>query len=345
MNATTVQLLYTLETTLVFSIVTIGVYLSFRVLRFPDLTAEGSFGLAAMVGGAVLVTTGSPVLGLLASIVTGALAGIVTAVLANVVRLPTLLASILTMIMCFSVGLLVVGQPSQTLPDQWVLAPALSWMQSPIGRGIIGAGAVLAILIVAILLFLRTGAGFILRARGENPDLTRELRHSLVVWDIVGLALANGIVGFSAALFSQRSGYASINMGRGMAIYALAAIMLGEAIFPSRTMLLSLLSCVVGTLILQLVRLLALNLGMPDGALDLVTSLLVIVFVYIAKIRGHSEGNVLEKIRMEDGYRYDMPDCQQPEQDVHHSRRPEGLRPVGGEFQNRPRLYTQCRGP
>ncbi len=301
MNPTTVQLLYTFETTLVFSIVTVGVYLSFRTLRFPDLTSEGSFGLSAMVGGAVLIATGSPLLGLLASIATGAMAGIVTAVLANVVRLPTLLASILTMIMCFSLGLLVAGKPSQTLPDQWVLASVLFWIESPIARGILGAAAVLAILIAAILFFLRTGAGFILRARGENPDLTRELRHSLVAWDIVGLALANGIVGLSAVLFSQRSGYASINMGRGVAIYALAAIMLGETIFPSRTMVGALLSCVAGTLILQLVRLLALNLGMPDGSLDLVTSVMVIVFVYLAKARGHLGQNVLEKIRMQAG--------------------------------------------
>lgn len=301
MSPTTVQLLYTLETTLVLSIVTIGVYVVFRVARFPDLTGEGSFGLSAMVGGSVLIATGSPVLGLLASVATGAVAGIVTAVLANVVRLPTLLASILTMIMCFSVGLLVVGQPSQTLPDQWVLASALSWVASPIARGIIGAAGVLTALIALIVVFLRTGAGFVLRARGENPDLTRELRHSLVVWDIVGLALANGIVGLSAALFSQRSGYASINMGRGVAIYALAAIMLGETVFPSRTMLPSLLSCIAGTLMLQLVRLLALNLGMPDGSLDLVTSVLVIVFVYLAKVRGHLGDNVLEKIRMQAG--------------------------------------------
>jgi len=301
MNPTTVQLLYTLETTLTFSIVTVGVYLSFRVLRFPDLTAEGSFGLSAMVGGAVLIATGSPFLGLLTSITTGALAGMVTAVLANIVRLPTLLASILTMIMCFSAGLLVVGQPSQTLPDQWVMASVLSWVESPIARGITGAAAVLVVLITAILVLLRTGTGFILRARGENPDLTRELRHSLVVWDIVGLALANGVVGLSAALFSQRSGYSNINMGRGVAIYALAAVMLGETIFPSRTMLGALLSCVAGTLILQLVRLLALNLGMPDGSLDLVTSVLVIVFVYMAKARGHLGQNVLEKIRMQAG--------------------------------------------
>jgi putative ABC transport system permease protein len=298
MNPTTVQLLYTLETTLALSIMTIGVYLSFRVLRFPDLTAEGSFGLSAMVGGSVLIATGSPLVGLLAGVATGATAGIVTAILANVVRLPTLLASILTMIMCSSVGLLVVGQPSQTLPDRWILASLLPLVESPLARGIAGTTVVLIALIAAMIVFLRTGAGFVLRARGENPDLTHELGHSLVAWDVVGLAMANGIVGLSAALFSQRSGYGSINMGRGMAINALAAIMLGETIFPSRTVLPALLSCVAGTLILQLVRLLALNLGMPDGSLDLVTSVLVIVSVYLTKVRGHMGHTVLEKIRM-----------------------------------------------
>lgn len=299
MNPTTIQLLYTLETTLTLSLVTVGVYMSFRTLRFPDLTPEGSFGLAAMVGGATLIASGSPLLATLASMATGASAGAVTAILANIVRLPTLLASILTMIMCVSVGLLVAGQPSHTLPDLWILSNLLPWIHGPLTRGILGSAAVLVGLIAAILIFMQTGAGFILRARGENPDLTRELKHSLIVWDIIGLALANGVVGLGAAMFSQRAGYGSINMGHGVAINALAAIMLGETMFPGRTMLPALLACVAGTLVLQLVRLLALNMGMPDGSLDLVTSVLVIVLVYLVKARGRLGQNVLEKIRMQ----------------------------------------------
>ncbi len=301
MNATTIQLLYTLETTLIFSIATIGVYMAFRIARFPDLTSEGSFGLSAMVAGSILIASGSPVLAMLGGVGTGMVAGIVTALLANVVRLPTLLASILTMIMCSSVGLLVVGQPSQTLPDQWVIRGLASWIPSSLAQGICGVGVVLAALIALLIAFLRTGAGFLLRARGENPDLTRELGRSSLGWDIVGLALANGIVGLSAVLLSQRSGYASINMGRGVAIYALAALMLAETIFPSRTMLPALCACVAGTFVLQLVRLLALSLGMPDGSLDLVTSVLVIVFVYVAKSRAQLGHNVLERIRMQAG--------------------------------------------
>src|SRR5947207_1555971 len=99
MSPTTLQLLYTFETTLTLSVVTVGVYISFRTLRFPDLTAEGGFGLSAMVGASVLINMGSPVLALVASIGTAAACGAATAVLANIVRLPTLLASILVMIM------------------------------------------------------------------------------------------------------------------------------------------------------------------------------------------------------------------------------------------------------
>ena len=298
MNSTVVQLLYTLETTLLFSVVTIGVYLSFRVLRFPDLTAEGGFGLSAILGGMAYVSTGSPWIALIVSVLAGVAAGLTTAALANLVKLPTILASILTMMMCFSVGLLVAGQPSRTLPDDWMLGSMLSFLDNPLAVGIVGMALSLAVIVVGVVSLLRTGSGFMLRIRGENPNLARELGHSLLVWDMVGLAIANGIIGLAAALLSQRSGYASINMGRGMAISALAAIMLGEAIFPTRRLAPAFLACIGGTLVMQLVRLLALNLGMPDGGLDLVTSLMVIAFCWLARSNGVFGHNVLEKIRI-----------------------------------------------
>ena len=299
MNAAIIQLLYTLETTLLFSTVTVGVYVAFRVLRFPDLTAEGGFGLSAMMGGMALVATGSAWLALLASVATGVAAGVTTALLANLVRLPTILASILTMTMCFSIGLLAAGRPSMTLSGRGFIGDVLGFIDSPIAVGIIGTAVVLSVVTLGLLIFLRTGGGFILRARGENPGLTRELGHSLVVWDMVGLGLANGVVGLAAALLAQRSGYASVNMGRGIAISALAAIMLGEAVFPARRMGTAFVACIAGTLIMQLVRLLALNLGMPDGGLDLVTSAMVIAFCWLSRGRGVMGHNVLEQIRVQ----------------------------------------------
>jgi len=154
-------------------------------------------------------------------------------------------------------------------------------------------------LVVAFLyLFFSTGCGYILRVRGENPSLCRELGHNLLLWDIIGLSLANGLVGFAAVLLSQRAGYASINMGRGIAISAIAAIMLSEALFPTQRLFWALIACFVGTFLMQLVRLVALNFGIPDGGLDLVTSLIVIMFCWVAASRKNGKPLLLEQIRM-----------------------------------------------
>ncbi|MBC2714959.1 MAG: hypothetical protein HF978_06580 [Desulfobacteraceae bacterium] len=298
MNPIIIQLLYTFETALLFSIVTIGVYISFRIVRFPDLTSEGGFGFSAIIGGMVLIKTGSPWLGLLSGLFAGVFTGAVTAFLANKVRLPTILASILTMTMCFSGGLLLAGKPSTSLPEGWVLQDIFFFLSSPLSIGIIGVLLVFSILVMKLHLFFQTGGGYILRVRGENPSLCKELNHNLLLWDIVGLGLANGLVGFAAVLLSQRSGYASINMGQGVAISAIAAIMLSDALIPTRRLHWSLVACFGGTLILQLVRLMALNFGIPDGGLDLVTSLIVIGFCWFASIRKTGQPSILEQIRM-----------------------------------------------
>jgi putative ABC transport system permease protein len=298
MSPVTIQLFYTLEETLLFSLVTIGMFVSFRLLKFPDLTAEGGFGFAAVMGGIVLAKTGSPTFSVLAGVAAGAFCGLVTALLANIAKLPTILASILTMTMSISAGLLIAGKPSSSLPDLWFIRNILPIWDSPVTTGLIGGALVLMLIVSALLVFCRTGMGFLLRARGENPRLTRELNRSLLAWDVVGLCLANGIVGFAAVLFAQRSGYASVNMGRGVAIAALAAIMLGESLFYNHTIKQALIGCIIGTLVLRLVRLLALNLGMPDGTLDLVTSSMVVVFYYLAKGRSEKGAGVLENIRV-----------------------------------------------
>ncbi len=298
MSSAGMQLLYTLETSLVFSLVTVGLYLSFRVLRFPDLTAEGGFGLAALLGSLVAVKFSSPWLGLLTGVIVGMLAGTVTAFLANTVRLPTILASILTMTMCFSVGILVAGQPHQSLADIWVFSSVDDLLQNPLQTGLLGGFLSLLLTSVLLVLLLRSGRGLLLRVRGENPTLGKELGHSLLKWDIIGLAVANGVVGLGAVLLSQRAGYANISLGRGVAISALAAIMLAEAVFPNRKIEWAFAACIAATFVIQLVRLFALNLGVPDGGLDLVTSLLVICFVWISNVRKKSGRSLLEQIRM-----------------------------------------------
>lgn len=298
MNATTLQLMYTVEDGLLFSLVTVGVYVSFRVLRFPDLTAEGGFGLAVTAGGLAILATGSFTIGLVVSTLAGAATGVASSLLANWTRLPTILSSILVMTMCVSAGLLLAGRPNFTLPTGWWIADWMPADLSPVGTGIAGGAILLVVIGAALVLLFNTGAGLLLRTRGENPRLLRELGRSLTVWDAVGLGIANGIIGFAAALLSQQAGYTTIHMGRGVVIGALAAILLGESLFPHRSFAQALVGCVVGTLVLRLVRLLGLNLGLPDGALDLVTSAIVIVFYVAARGRLESKIELLDNIRL-----------------------------------------------
>ena len=297
MNPVTIQFLYTIEEAFLFSLVTVGVFISFRLLKFPDLTAEGGFGLAAFFSGVVLIKTGSTAMSILFGVFCGAMCGLTTAILTNIIKLPAILASILTMIMSVSFVLLVAGQPSITLPDIWILKKIIP-LDSPVWIGVVGGAIVLFITMMLLYVVYHSGVGFLLRTRGENPRLLQDLGRSLLCWDVVGLCLANGIIGFAAALFAQRSGYASINMGRGVAIAALAAIMLGESFFKSQSLRQAFFACFIGTVILRLVRLLALFLGMPEGSLDLVTSLMVVVFYYIAKKRPEKSYGVLENIRV-----------------------------------------------
>jgi putative ABC transport system permease protein len=298
MNATSLQLLYTAQDALLFSLATLGVFVSFRILRFPDLTAEGGYGLAATVGGMVVVATGSFGLGLAASTAAGAATGVATSLLTNLTRLPTILSSILVMTMSVSLALLICGRPNVSLPSGWILGSFQKALGMPVLGGIAAAAAIVAIVGAGLMVLMHSGAGLLLRTRGENPRLLAELGRSLVLWDIIGVGLGNGLIGLAAGLSSQQAGYTSIQMGRGVVIGALAAILLGESLVPHMTLARSMACCVLGTLILRMIRLLGLSLGMPDGSLDLVTSVIVVVFYVAARRSPATRVELLDNIRM-----------------------------------------------
>lgn len=301
MNFWGTQLIYTLEEGLIFCFVTIGVFIALRLLKFPDLTAEGSFGFSAIISALVTIWTGSPYAGLLAGIVAGSLCGLVTAILANIIGLPTILASILTMTMCVSASLLIAKQPNLAMPDVWIFSIIPGSAQHTVYTGLFGVILVMVFSLVLFLIFNKSGAGILLRVRGDNPKLFSELGHSLFKWDVLGLCIANGFVGLAAVLFCQRAGYANINMGRGVAISAFAAIMLGESfagLFKRRNLAITLFGCLVGVIAIRMVRLGALNIGLPDGSLDLFTSMIVIIIYYISRRRKPGNQGILESIRM-----------------------------------------------
>ncbi len=267
------------EIGLVFGLVALGVFLSFRILQFPDLTVDGSFPLGAAVAAALIVAGWDPFLSTGVAALAGALAGLVTAWLNVRLKILHLLASILTMIALYSINLRIMGRPNVALlGDETVLTPleALplpSYWLAPILFFVVVAGAKLL-----LDRFLASEIGLALRATGANPRLSRALGISTGRLILGGMALSNALVALAGALFAQSQGSADISMGVGVIVVGLAAVILGEALVPGRGIALATLGCILGSIIYRLAVAFALNadlLGLQAQDLNLLTAVLV----------------------------------------------------------------------
>ena len=268
-----------IEIGLVFGLVALGDFLSFRVLQFPDLTVDGSFPLGAAVAATLIVSGWNPWLATAIAALAGALAGLVTAWLNVRLKILHLLASILTMIALYSINLRIMGRPNVALlGDETVLTPleALplrSYWLAPI--------LFLVVIVAAKLLvdrFLASELGLAIRATGANPRLSRALGISTGRLILAGMALSNALVALAGALFAQSQGSADISMGVGVIVVGLAAVILGEAIVPGRGIALATLGCVLGSILYRLAVAFALNadvLGLQAQDLNLLTAILV----------------------------------------------------------------------
>ena len=231
-----IALLGALEIGLVYGLVALGVFLSFRVLSFPDLTVDGSFPLGAAVAASAIVGGIDPYLATGCAIVAGALAGLVTAVLNVRFRILHLLASILTMIALFSINLRIMGRPNIALLDRADRAHARSraWaLAGPVLKPLFVGAIVLA---VAALLarFLASDYGLGMRATGANPRMARAQGIETGRTICVGMALSNALVALAGALFAQTNGFADVTIGTGTIVVGLAAVIVGETILPAR---------------------------------------------------------------------------------------------------------------
>ena len=274
-----IALLGALEIGLVYGLVALGVFLSFRVLSFPDLTVDGSFPLGAAVAASAIVGGIDPYLATGCAIVAGALAGLVTAVLNVRFRILHLLASILTMIALFSINLRIMGRPNiALLTEPTVLSPfeglgLASPMLNPLFVGAI-------VLAVAALLarFLASDYGLGMRATGANPRMARAQGIETGRTICVGMALSNAMVALAGALFAQTNGFADVTIGTGTIVVGLAAVIVGETILPARRIGIAIFACVLGSILYRLAIAAALNadvLGLEASDLNLVTAVLV----------------------------------------------------------------------
>ncbi|ABC31204.1 ABC-type uncharacterized transport system, permease component [Hahella chejuensis KCTC 2396] len=274
-----------IEVGLVFALVAFGVFLSFRILDFPDLTVDGSFPLGGAVC-ATLITFGwNPWLATLAAITAGAMAGSVTAWLNVRLKILHLLASILTMMALYSINLRIMGKPNVALLGEPTVLSVFDtlgvkyYYAAPIGFAIV-VTAVAGLL----LFFLKSELGLAMRAAGANPHMAKAQGINTGFMIIVGMALSNGLVALAGALFAQSTGNADITMGVGVILVGLASVIGGEALLTPRTILLALLGCIIGSILYRLAVAAALNtdfLGLQAQDLNLITAALVAMAIVL----------------------------------------------------------------
>ena len=278
-----------LEIGLIFSLVALGVFISFRLLRFPDLTVDGSFPLGGAVA-AVLISHGlDPFSATAIATVAGACAGLVTGWLNVRLKIMDLLASILVMIALYSINLRIMGKPNVPLITEATVFTVLQpdWLADYIARPVILA---VVVVLAKLLLdwFFTTQTGLAIRSTGSNPRMARSQGVATGSMILCGMALSNALVALGGALFAQTQGGADISMGIGTIVIGLAAVIVGESILPSRRLVLVTLAVIIGAIVYRFFIALALNsdfIGLQAQDLNLVTALLVAVALVIPQFK------------------------------------------------------------
>lgn len=276
---------------LIWGIMAIGVYLTYRILDVADLTVDGTM----CTGGAVcimLMLSGCNVwVALLAATGAGMLAGLVTGIFHTFMGIPAILAGILTQLSLYSVNLKIMGKANQAINvDKYDILVSLRYIKNvPFWKNTILVVAVIIILLIAVLYwFFGTELGCSLRATGCNPNMSRAQGINTDFGKVLGLMISNGLVAFSSALLAQYQGFADVNMGRGAIVIGLAAVIIGEAIFSRifRNFALRLLSVVLGSILYYLVLQAVIWRGIDTDLLKLLTALVVAVFLAIPYWKG-----------------------------------------------------------
>ena len=289
---------------LIWGIMAIGVYITYKILDVADLTVDGSL----CTGGAVcviLVLNGVPVgIALLCAFCAGLLAGLVTGVFHTVCGIPAILAGILTQLALYSINLHIMGIGTDNgskanLPvsvDKFHLLVSARYVRTLALNNPLPVLAVFVVVIIAVIYwFFGTELGSALRATGANGNMARAQGINTNSAKVLGLMLSNGLVSFSGALLAQYQGFSDINMGRGAIVIGLAAVIIGEVIFDRlfRNFALKLLSGVIGAVIYYVVIQFVLKLGLSTDDLKLLTALVVALFLAIPYLRGkYAEGHV-----------------------------------------------------
>jgi putative ABC transport system permease protein len=278
---------------LAYGFVALGVYITFRVLAFPDLTVDGSFPLGGAVAAVLIINGANPFLATLAALGAGMCAGLATSLLNTKLRINALLAGILMMVGLYSINLRVMGAANMPLLRQVTIFDQVSeFLSVRAGPGLsIALMLAAGVIVIAILnWFLRTEIGLVLRATGDNEQMVRALGADTDMTTILGVSISNGLVALSGALIAQNQGFSDVGMGIGMIVMGLASVIIGEALFRPKGITAILLAVIGGSFVYRLFITIALRLGLAPGDLKLITAGLVIIALaipYLSKRMRH----------------------------------------------------------
>ena len=278
---------------LIFGFITIGVFITFRVLAFPDLTVDGSFVTGGSVAAVMIAAGYNPFLATIAALFAGLVAGTITALLNTSLKINALLSGILMMVGLYSINLRIMHGANIPLIRSITIFDSVAHFFA-IKRNsmlIIYTLIVLAVIVFLILnWFLRTEIGLALRASGDNEQMVRGLGSDTNKNLLLGCALSNGLVALGGSLVAQSQGFCDVNMGIGMIVMGLAAVIIGEGVLHPRGIAKILIACFVGTFIYRLFIAIALRIGLAPGDLKLITATLVVVVIAVPYIKKRLRG-------------------------------------------------------
>lgn len=288
----------------IWGIMGLGLYLTYRVLNYADLTVDGSLTLGGAISAVYVAAGVQPIVAILLATFGGMIAGLVTAFLHTKLRIPDLLAGILTQFALYTVNLRIMGKANFGLLNQVTIFSQLKELGVPSKWvGLIVGLVFVVILIILVYCFFGTEIGCALRATGNNPDMVKAMGGNTKVYITLGLIVGNGLVAMSGGLLAQYQGYADINMGVGTIVIGLASIMIGEVLFSKRTYFHRLTGVIIGSVVYRIIIAIVLRISMNSNFIIKITAddmkLITAVIVIIALIAPNMKERVLSKLGKE----------------------------------------------
>ena len=263
---------------LLWGILALGLFLTFRILNFPDMTVEGTFPFGAAICISALVHGVNPIIATILSFLGGMLTGLITGLLYTKGKIPVLLAGILTMTGIYSVNLRILGKANVGLLNKATLLNEKFLQRLPDNFPTIVVGLLFAIFIILLLaLFLNTDLGQAFIATGDNEKMAQSLGINTDNMKILGLMLSNGLIGLAGGLLGQNGGYVDVNMGIGTMVIGLAAIIIGEVVYGNLSLTARLIAVVIGSIIYRLILLLVLQLGFSTNDFKLISAIILAI--------------------------------------------------------------------